>query len=170
MRQLKVMKTLYLVRHAKSSWKNPDLTDKERPLNKRGKKDAPLIGTKLNEMRIQPELIISSDVVRAKKTAYMIAKEIGYDKDNIVLTDEIYEASTMELLNVFKQLNQEFKSIMLFGHNPALTGLHNYLTDHYIDNIPTCGLTAIRFENQWADIKEKSGKFLFYIYPKLYKK
>lgn len=163
------MKTLYLVRHAKSSWKNPDLSDKERPLNKRGIRDAPFMGVKLKEMKLLPELIISSDAVRAKKTAYAIAKEIDYDKDNIVLTDEIYEASTMELLTIIKELNQEFKSIMMFGHNPALTGLHNYLTKHYIDNIPTCGITAIRFENQWADINERSGNFLFFIFPKMYK-
>jgi phosphohistidine phosphatase len=164
------MKTLYLVRHAKSSWKNLNLTDKERPLNKRGKRDAPFMGIKLKEMKLLPELMISSNAVRAKKTAYAIAKEIDYDKDNIVLTDEVYEASTIELLNIIKQLNQEFKSIMMFGHNPALTGFHNYLTDQYIDNIPTCGITGIRFENQWADINERSGKFLFFIYPKMYKK
>lgn len=163
------MKTLYLIRHAKSSWKNPDLPDKERPLNKRGIRDAPFMGVKLKEMKLLPELIISSDAVRAKKTAYAIAKEIDYDKDNIVLTDEIYEASTMELLTIIKELNQEFKSIMMFGHNPALTGLHNYLSKHYIDNIPTCGITAIRFENQWADINERSGNFLFFIFPKMYK-
>ena len=164
------MKTFYLVRHAKSSWKNPDLSDKERPLNKRGKNDAPFIGKILSEKKIKPELIISSNAVRAKKTSYAIAKELDYDKDNIVLTDEIYEASSLELLNQVKQFSQDFNSVMLFGHNPALTSLHNYLTDHYIDNIPTCGVAGIEFQNQWSNIIEGSGKFLFFIYPKMYKK
>ena len=164
------MKTLYLIRHAKSSWKNPDLSDKERPLNKRGKNDAPFMGKLLKEKKIIPELIISSDAVRAKKTSYAIAKELNYEKENIVLTDEIYEASSLELLNQIKQFSQDFNSIMLFGHNPSLTSMHNYLTNHYIDNIPTCGIVGIEFQNQWANITEGSGKFLFFIYPKMYRK
>jgi len=164
------MKKLYLVRHAKSSWKNPELSDKERPLNKRGKNDAPFMGKTLKEKKVKPDLMISSDAVRAKKTAYAIAKELEYEKNNIVLTDDIYEASSLELLNLVKSFDQDFSSVMMFGHNPALTSLHNYLTDHYIYNIPTCGVVGIEFENQWSGIDERSGKFLFFIYPKMYKK
>lgn len=164
------MKKLYLVRHAKSSWKNSDLSDKERPLNKRGKNDAPLMGKILNEKMIKPELIISSNAVRAKKTAFTIAKEINYPKEKVILTDDIYEATIFELLSMIKHFDNNCNSVMMFGHNPALTGLHNYLTKHYIDNIPTCGVTEIEFENDWNEVEEESGKFLFFLYPKMYKK
>jgi len=164
------MKKLYLVRHAKSSWENSALRDKERPLNKRGKNDAPLMGKILSENSIKPDQIISSEAVRAKKTAFAIAKKIDYPKEKIILTDDIYEASTFELLSMIKHFDKDCNSVMLFGHNPALTDLFNYLTKHYIDNIPTCGVTGIEFENEWARIEEESGKFLFFLYPKMYKK
>ena len=164
------MKKLYLVRHAKSSWKNHDISDKERPLNKRGKNDAPLMGKILNEKKLNPELIISSNAVRAKKTAFAIANEIDYPKEKIVLTDDIYEASTFELLKMIRKFDDAFDSVMLFGHNPALTGVYNYLIKHYIDNIPTCGVAGIEFEDNWDKIEEESGKFLFFLYPKMYTK
>ena len=162
------MKKLYLVRHAKSSWKNPELSDKERPLNKRGKNDAPFMGKTLKEKKVKPDLMISSDAVRAKKTAYAIAKELEYEKNNIVLTDDIYEASSLELLNLVKSFDQDFSSVMMFGHNPAFTMLNNQLSDNYIDNIPTCGITAIKFGSEWKDVADGGGKSEFFIFPKLY--
>jgi len=165
-----MIKNLFLVRHAKSSWKNPDLSDKERPLNKRGKTDAPLIGKMLNEKNIKPELMISSNTVRAKKTAFAIAKQIDYAKERIVVTDDIYEASSFDLLKRINEFDDDCNSIMLFGHNPAFTNLLNFLTNQSIVNIPTGGAAGIEFDCKWNQIEEGSGKLLFFIYPKMYKK
>lgn len=162
------MKTLYLCRHAKSSWKQPGLDDFDRPLNKRGKKDAPLMGELLEDKGIKPDLIISSPAKRASKTASIIASAVCYDKDKINFKDEIYEASGEELLEVIKGIDDKFNTVMIFGHNPGLTMLHNYLSKHYIDNIPTCGVVALQLKSSWKDIDKYSAKFLFFEHPKLY--
>jgi len=162
------MKTLYLIRHAKSSWKNARIADIERPLNSRGKRDAPFIGELLASKKIKPALIITSPAKRAKKTAETIAGKIGYSKKNIVYEDNIYEAGSHELLDVIKNINNKFDSAMLFGHNPGFTMLHNFLCKHYIDNIPTSGVVALEFESPWNEIEKNSAKFLFFEYPKLY--
>lgn len=162
------MKTLYLARHAKSSWKNPELSDIERPLNKRGKKDAPYIGNILKEKGVKPDIIISSPAVRARKTAIAIAENIEYPKNKILIDDKIYESSSSGLLNIIKSFNDKYDSVMMFGHNPAFTMLNNYLTDSYIDNIPTCGVVGIQFNSSWEKIGSESGKTVFFIYPKLF--
>jgi len=164
------MKTLYLARHAKSSWKNPELSDIERPLNKRGKKDAPYIGNILKEKGVKPDIIISSPAVRARKTAVAIAENIEYPKNKILIDDKIYESSSSGLLNIIKSFNDKYDSVMMFGHNPAFTMLNNYLTDSYIDNIPTCGVVGIQFNSSWKKIGSESGKTVFFIYPKLFLK
>jgi phosphohistidine phosphatase len=162
------MKTLYLARHAKSSWKNPELSDIDRPLNKRGKKDAPFMGEVLNEKGIQLDFMVTSPAKRARLTAESIAKEIGYKKKNIVVEENLYEFSTSGLLDVIQGFDNEFESVMIFGHNPGFTTLNNNLTDQYIDNIPTCGIVCIQFGLQWNEIESNSGKTQFFIYPKMY--
>jgi len=164
------MKTLYLARHAKSSWKHPDLSDIERPLNKRGKRDAPYIGNLLKEKGVKPDLLISSSAVRARKTAVVIAEKIDYTKSKIVIDDKIYESSSTELLNIIKSFDDKYNSVMMFGHNPGFTMLNNYLTDSYIDNIPTCGIVGIQFNSSWKKINGGSGKAFVFIYPKLFMK
>ena len=164
------MKTLYIARHAKSSWKHPELSDVERPLNKRGKRDAPYIGNLLKEKGVKPDLLISSPAVRAKKTATVIAEIIDYPKSRIKIDDSIYESSSSELINIIQRFNNKYKSVMMFGHNPGFTMLNNYLTDSYIDNIPTCGIVGIHFNSSWKEINGDSGKAFFFIYPKLFAK
>ena len=164
------MKTLYLVRHAKSSWKNPGLTDFNRPLNKRGKRDAPFMGEVLNDKKIHPDLIISSTAKRAKKTATEIASKIGFPLNKITFTDEIYEASMGNLFNLVKKLNNKFESVMIFGHNPGLTILNNHISKHYIDNIPTCGIVALQFSKKWSELDKNSCEHLFFEHPKMYLK
>ena len=162
------MKTLYLARHAKSSWKHPELSDIERPLNKRGKRDAPYIGNLLKEKGVKLELLISSPAVRARKTAVVIAELIDYPKSEILIDDNIYESSSSELINIIKGFDDKYNSVMMFGHNPGFTMLNNYLTDSFIDNIPTCGVVGIRFNSSWKKIDSDSGKAFFFIYPKLF--
>jgi phosphohistidine phosphatase len=162
------MKTLYLARHAKSSWKDPELSDVDRPLNKRGKRDAPFMGEVLNEKGIKPDLMVTSPARRARLTAESIAKEIGYKKKDIVVEEDLYEFSTSGLLDVIQGFDDEYNSVMIFGHNPAFTTLNNSLTDQYIDNIPTCGIVCIQFDLQWNQIESNSGKTQFFIYPKMF--
>ena len=126
------MKLLYLARHAKSSWKNMDLSDIDRPLNKRGKKDAPFMGKILSKKGINPDLIISSPAKRARKTALVIAEEISYPINSIQYEDNVYESSSRELLEFVKSIDDEYNSVMIFGHNPGFTMLHNYLCSVYI--------------------------------------
>lgn len=164
------MKTIYLVRHAKSSWSNPRLSDFNRPLNKRGKRDAPYMGEQLNEIEIKPDLIISSPAKRAKKTAINIADKINYPKKRIVFNDEIYEASEKTLLDLIKKLDNKLDSVMIFAHNPGLTQLNNFISKKYIDNIPTCGVVALECDREWSEVGKNSCKYLFFEYPKMYLK
>ena len=164
------MKTLYLARHAKSSWKHPELSDIERPLNKRGKRDAPFVGNLLKEKGVIPDKLISSPAARAKKTAVFIAEIISYPKNKILIDENIYEASSTELINIIQGFDDKYNSVMMFGHNPGFTMVNNYLTDSFIDNIPTCGVVGIRFNSSWKKIEGTSGKAFFFIYPKLFMK
>lgn len=165
------MKTLYLNRHAKSNWENKAISDFARPLNQRGKNDAPFMGKLLRDKVTKPDLIITSPAVRAKATAYTIADYFGIEQENILENEIIYEASVTDLLNFIKQQPNEKEIVMLFGHNPTFTRLANFLTDSYIDNIPTCGFVKIDLEiNIWSETAEAKGKLLLFEYPKKYKK
>lgn len=161
------MKTLYLVRHAKSSWDFPELTDFERPLNKRGKRDAPFMGKLLNDKNVKPELIIASPALRAYNTARIIAGRLDYPLENIETSEVIYDASVRDLTDLIQNFDNKFNSVMLFGHNPGLTSLSNLLTDKHVGNIPTCAVVGIEFDIQsWKEVKPDTGKFLFIDKPK----
>ena len=164
------MKTIILVRHAKSSWKDPGLNDFVRPLNKRGKRNAPFMGKKLKERHIVPDLILSSPAKRARKTAIAIAKALDYPKKKIRFKDKMYHASDGFLFKLVKSLDDQHKTVMLFGHNPSFNDFANILLKkNRIDNIPTSGVCCIRFDcNQWRNVKEGQGKIVFFDYPKRY--
>jgi phosphohistidine phosphatase len=121
------MKTLYLVRHAKSSWKYPNLDDFERPLNKRGRKNAPFMGTILKKLKVAPDLLISSPANRAAITARIIAAKINYPLEKIRYRESIYEFSEDALIHVIKQIDDSVNKAMIVGHNPATNGLANYI-------------------------------------------
>ncbi|MEM9830826.1 MAG: histidine phosphatase family protein [Bacteroidota bacterium] len=160
-----MIKTLYLVRHAKSSWKDTALADYDRPLNKRGKRDAPEMGKRLASKNIQPDLIFSSPAKRAKRTARAIAAEIGYDETQIQWKKELYHATNETLLEQIRNILNQHQSLMLVGHNPGLTDLQNYLCREAIENIVTTGIVCIKFEvAHWKDIN--SGQLQWYDYPK----
>ena len=157
------MRKLYLIRHAKSSWKNNGLSDIERPLNKRGKKDAPFMGRLLNNSGIKPGMMVSSPALRAFKTAKAIAEEINFPVEKIIKNNLIYEADVNELLDIVKNFPDEFKIIMMFGHNPGFTLLNNFITDKFIDNVVTCGVVEIEFSiSSWKEVGENSGKVISY--------
>jgi phosphohistidine phosphatase len=162
------MKRLYLIRHAKSSWDDPDLADIDRPLNKRGKKDAPFIGKRLKkEHNANPDLILSSPAKRTIRTARIIAKEIDYPREKIEINDSLYGSGVTAMLNVIHYLDDSLNEVMLFGHNPDLTSLANYLWDQQVDNIPTCGIFCVDFDIQsWKDVNQGEGFFIFFDYPR----
>jgi len=165
------MKTIILVRHAKSSWKDPSLDDFDRPLNKRGKKNAPFMGKKLREQQVMPDVVLSSPAKRAKKTAIAIAKAIGYPKKQIIFDDNLYHAGVRYIFELVKNLDDAYETIMLFGHNPGINQFADMsVKRNRVDNIPTTGIYCVRFDvNQWQKLKEGKGECVFFDYPKRYK-
>ena len=165
------MKTLYLIRHAKSDWNNPLLSDFDRPLNKRGKKDAPFMGNVLAKAHIHPDLIVSSPAIRAQMTAIEIAKKIGYDRDSILYNETLYAASSDEIQRVLKSVSSSHKTVFLIGHNPGLTEFAEYISGHSIENISTCGIVCVKLkEDDWSSITENSAQFVSFDYPKKHTK
>lgn len=161
------LKRLYLIRHAKSSWKNPDLADFERPLNKRGKGDVPYMGERLNQYKVKPDLIISSPAKRALKTAQIMAKKINFPRGKIIADESIYGGDISVLLRVIRNIDNSFKQVMLFGHNPDFSILAEYLTNYQVKNIPTCGIFCLDLNiDSWKEISSGKGVFVFFDYPK----
>ncbi|MBL7179464.1 MAG: histidine phosphatase family protein [Desulfobacterales bacterium] len=164
------MKTIIMVRHAKSSWKDPNLDDFDRPLNKRGEKNAAFMGNKLKEKQIMPDLILSSPAKRAKETAFKIAKEIGYPKKKIVFDENMYHSDERYLLELVQNQDNTHETLMLFGHNPDFNNFATMLLKQSpLSNIPTSGVCCIRFDvASWKKVREAEGEVVFFDYPKRY--
>ncbi len=161
------MKRLYLIRHAKSSWNHPGLDDIERPLNKRGKRDAPFMGSRLKKYKIQPDLIYVSPAKRARKTAKFIADCVGYPVDRIEQHAGIYTSEMNRLLMVVQETGKKVNQLFLVGHNYVLTDFAEYLTGEDLGNIPTCGIVGVEFGVEtWGGVTGGIGKMLFFDYPK----
>ena len=164
------MKKLTLIRHGKSSWDDSSLSDWERPLKARGKKDALLIGYKLEEEKIIPDKIISSSAKRAYDTAKRIAECIKYPESNITITDDIYSAGLPQLVQLIKNLEDKWQHVFLFGHNPYFTELTNYFGGTKLSNLPTTGVYQITFDcAKWAGISAENGKNTLFLTPKMLK-
>ena len=163
------MKRLYIVRHAKSSWGDLSLADIDRPLNKRGKNDAPNMGAKCKSLGYIPDLLISSNANRAKSTAKIFCEALGFEKDKLSIEKSLYHAPEDTYLNVCFGLDDEVGSVMLFGHNPGITYLANSVSENYIDNVPTCGVLVIDSKiNKWSDLDFSNSKLKDFIYPKMF--
>lgn len=159
-------KLLVLIRHAKSSWADPTLSDFERPLNKRGKRDVPVMGKRLKKRGVMPDLFLSSPAKRARKTARKIGKALGMNKGEIVLDQTLYHASDHEMLEIIRSTSNTVDTIFIVGHNFTLTDIACDLADIDIDNIPTCGMVGICFTGRWKDIEYGDGNLQFFDYPK----
>jgi phosphohistidine phosphatase len=160
------MKNLLLIRHAKSSWDDASLSDRERPLNKRGKRDAPYMGKLLWKTGFQPDVVLSSPAKRALKTAKLIAEEIDYPKKKIDIREDIYAQGVEALLEIVAGLDDDWERVALVGHNPALTDLANRLSGAEIDNIPTCGLVLVEFVRpHWGDCAREGGALAWFERP-----
>ncbi len=162
------MKKLYIARHAKSSWEYYQ-SDFERGLNKRGLRDAPLMAKEFSKRVKKIDKIISSPAKRAKLTALALAQELGYDEKKIEYIDSIYESTLYNLIMILRSIDESLGSVLLVGHNPALTALINTLSDCKIDNLPTLGIVALKIEKEWKEIDKKEYKCDFFIYPKMFK-
>lgn len=162
------MKILYLVRHAKSSWNDPELDDFDRPLNERGLKNAPEMGKRLKRKRVRPDLILSSPAVRAFSTAQIMAKELGYPLPEIEEIPALYHASENSILKTIQTTEEHVDTLMVFGHNPGITYLANMLCKTYrVENIPTAGVFAVNFRVlSWKDAQPDNCELIFFDYPK----
>ncbi|MFO7878619.1 MAG: SixA phosphatase family protein [Bacteroidota bacterium] len=163
------MKTISFIRHAKSDRKQ-NVEDFERPLNKRGQSDAPLMGQAIKKDFILPDLIISSPAKRAKTTSLLIAGEIGYPEKEIVFLEDLYFADTETYFRIIHEMEDNFDHIYVVSHNPGTTYIVNRISNTRLDHMPTCGIAQIEFDvNLWAEIEDKSGKLLRFDVPKNHK-
>ena len=146
------MKTLFLVRHAKSNKDDPTLADRVRPLADRGRKEAPKMGKRLAKREVEPDLLLSSPALRALTTAHLMADELGCNREDIVVDDRLYESSPDGLLAVIRALDNQLDRVMLFGHNPEFTELAHRLSSKIVD-MPTCAVAEFRFDTRkWSDV------------------
>jgi phosphohistidine phosphatase len=162
------MKTIYVIRHAKSCWDDPSLTDKERPLNSRGKKDAPLIASWMSKKEKFPDIIISSPAVRAFETAQFFAKEFKIKEEEIDIRLPLYHPDVDDLLDVLKTLENHISTVYLFSHNPAITYFANYFGGHMIDNVPTTGVVKLESTvEEWSELGRQNTLRVDFVYPKM---
>ena len=161
------MKTLTIVRHAKSSWDDSSLSDRDRPLNKRGKRDAPMMGQRIKDAGIRPSLIVSSHAKRAWSTAKIIAEEINYPREFLQREHDLYLASVDRILDVIVAQDNGFNNLMIVGHNPGFTDFANYLVPGLTDNLPTAGVVAVELEtNEWNLYERPETRLIFHSWPK----
>jgi phosphohistidine phosphatase len=162
------MKSLILVRHAKSSWDSPSLRDFDRPLNDRGNKDAPKMAKRLAERQVPIDLFVSSPATRALTTAKHFMKVYDAKKEKMLEVPDLYHASVSVLYHVIGQLSDKEDTVAIFSHNPGITEMVNTLGVAHLDNMPTCGVFAVKAEiGHWKDFENAEKKFWFFDYPKL---
>ena len=164
------MKTLCIVRHAKSSWDHPGLADHERPILEKGKNRTKLVCNYLVENNHNVDLIISSHAVRARQTASIIADALNYPDGNIQISPTIYHGDIDNIFNQLFELPDDVTSVMLFGHNPTFTTLANYFLRKEIEWLPTSGIVCIEFNtDKWENFINARKKVKFVITPRLLK-
>lgn len=162
------MKTLYLIRHAKSDWTEINQRDIDRPLNDRGKRNAPIMANRLVKRNVKLDLFVSSPATRAMETCRIFCSAFGYNVNNILIISNLYQGSIDNYEAAIVNLSDKFNEVALFGHNPGITYFsHKLLEDAYIDNFPTCGICAIESPCvSWKDFMRAPKHFLFFDYPK----
>lgn len=161
------MKQLTIVRHAKSSWKDPGLADHDRPLNKRGERDAPVMGDRLAARGYRPQLVISSSANRALTTAMAIADAVGYPANEIVVDERIYGIGVDRLITLVQEVEDTVDNVMVFGHNPTMTEIIGHLSSVPLDNLPTCGVARLVFGfDTWAGLGDELAVEVDIDYPK----
>lgn len=159
------MKELLVIRHAKSSWQNPWEDDFDRPLNDRGKRDAPFMAAEIKKKEVRLDALVTSDANRAYSTcAFFSAANPGIP---VIKESRLYQANVKHFFEVVHNLPDAYRSVALFSHNTGLTDFVNRLTKVRVDIVPTCGIYAIKIDiDNWVDFKDGKKAFWFFDYPK----
>ncbi len=161
------MKTVLLIRHAKSSWGDLSLPDFDRPLNDRGKADAPKMAKRIHKRKIPIDTFISSPAKRARKTAEIFAEQYGVKKADIVFVPELYHANDETYYQAIATAPGKSDSIAIFSHNPGITEFANRLTDNRIDNMPTCSVFVVKAGvRDWSEFQQATKEFFLFDFPK----
>jgi len=161
------MKYLLLVRHAKSSWDDFSIKDFDRPLNDRGKNDAPMMARRLLDKGLKIDAFVASPAKRARKTVELFVKEYKENKDNIIFFDALYLAGPSIFSQVISKTDDQFDTIAVVSHNDGITAFANTLTNTTTNNIPTCGIFAVKVKaKHWSDFPTAEKEFWFFDYPK----
>jgi phosphohistidine phosphatase len=161
-------RTLVMIRHAKSSWANPLQSDFERPLNDRGLADAPVMGKRLANAGLKPDLVVSSTALRTRQTSKLITAEVGYSTDNVQWEEKLYHCVPAVFDEVIMEAPDDVKTLFIVAHNPGITDFVNQLSpDFSIGNMPTCGMVGVHLDAQsWADFYSVKRKVFMFDYPK----
>ena len=161
------MRYLTILRHAKSSWAQPDISDFDRPLNARGQRDAPMMAERLLERKCIPDSIVCSPAVRTRQTAELVRSGLGVSAQQVDFDERIYEASTGTLLALVEQWPEAHSHTMLIGHNPGLEGLGAALNHPHRHTLPTCAVLHLAIDaDSWGQLQTAAISELFYDYPK----
>ncbi len=164
------MKTVYIVRHAKSSWKYEGISDIDRPLKKRGINDAYLISTVLKNKISRPDAFVSSSAIRALHTALIFAGNFNFPLSNLVIKKSLYNFSDGYLVKSIIALDDAYDSAFIFSHDHGITSFVNKYGDRAIPHFPTAGVVGISFDvKHWKSIKPKKGKTVLVEFPSMYK-
>ena len=165
------VKHICFVRHAKSNWDNPGLKDFDRPLDKRGLRDAPRMAKEMYKLGLVPEIIFTSGANRAKTTAEFFKEEFKVQDSKFIVKNKLYEATPEDVFEVVRSAPDEVKFIYVFGHNPTFTWVANHLSGVRIDNVPTCGVVHAQANlSHWKKFKPEYAAFVGFHYPKQYEK
>ncbi|MBC7421829.1 MAG: histidine phosphatase family protein [Ferruginibacter sp.] len=161
------MKTLLVIRHAKSSWDIATTSDFERSLNERGKRDVPVMAQRLLDKKITIDAFVSSPAKRAKKTAELFCNSYNKNKEDIILISTLYHSTPKNFFDVVEKLDENYETVAIFSHNPGITEFVNELVDDVIiNNMPTCSIFAIQANaTKWKDFSKAKKELLFFDYP-----
>ena len=161
-----MFKKLLLARHAQAFDSEPGISDYDRELTGQGMKDSSRMGKFLSDHQLKPDLILSSAASRAKNTAIMMAEQLNYNTERIVLDEELYEASVRIFLKLINELDDQYEKVLMLGHNPTISHLAEYLTDSEVDNVRKAGIVIINFEiKSWAEVSKSVGHMEAYHHP-----
>ena len=160
------MKTLCLIRHAKTSWSHPSTPDIERPLEERGISDVAILSNYLSEQKLVPDLILASPALRTKHTAELLIQHLKLSEDILIFDEKIYNAAVENLLKVLQNLDDKINTVFLIGHNPGITMLANYLAEAHIPSLQTSGAFSVQINSDhWHELTTAEAKFIFEYHP-----